>query len=151
MNINFPAVGVSVLCAMVVGFLWYGPLFGKAWAKEMNFDMSQKPPNSEMIRGTLLMLVGSFFLAFCLAHTVEAWRIVMSMVPMGQQAPMEPAKIPMVLALNSAGWTTIGYIMPVILNQVAYEKRSWKLFFINTGYYLASLLGMSFIMAYWVK
>lgn len=151
MNIFLPAIGVSVLSAMVIGFLWYGPLFGKAWAKEANIDISQKPPGKEIARSMGLMLIGAFLIAYCLAHNIEAWRIVMgSFAASGKMPGMDSSKISLALALNSAGWTTIGYIVPIVLNQVAFEKKSWKLFFINTGYYLVTLLAMSFTMAYWV-
>jgi hypothetical protein len=152
MNIFWPAIGVGVLSAMVIGFIWYGPLFGKAWAKEVGVDLTQKPPAKEFIRSMSMMLAGAFLLAYCLAHNIEAWRIVMGgFLASGQMPGMQASQIPMMLALNSAGWTTIGYIVPIVLNQVAFEKKSWKLFFINVGYYLVTLLAMSFAMAFWVK
>jgi len=152
MSIFWPAIGVGVLSAMVIGFIWYGPLFGKAWAKEVGVDLSQKPPAREFIRSMSMMLIGAFLIAYCLAHNVEAWRMVMGQfLASGQMPGMQASQIPMMLALNSAGWTTIGYIVPIVLNQVAFEKKSWKLFFINVGYYLVTLLAMSFAMAYWVK
>lgn len=152
MSLNWPAVGASVLANMVVGFVWYGPLFGKAWAKELGLDMSKKPPAKEMYRAMGIMLIGTFLLAYCLAYNVEAWRTVMGVTIASGQAPgMQASQIPMILAINSAVWTTIGYFVPMILNQVAFEGRSWKLFFINAGYYLTSLAIMSTILAYWVK
>ncbi len=151
MAIFWPAVGVSIIANMVVGFVWYGPLFGKAWAKELGLDMSKKPPAKEMYRSMGLMLIGTFLLAYCLAYNVEAWRIVMGVTIASGKAPgMQASQIPMVLAINSALWTTVGYFVPMILNQVAFEDRSWKLFFINAGYYLVSLAIMSTLMAYWV-
>ena len=77
MTIFWPAVGVSIIANMILGFVWYGPLFGKAWAKELGLDMSKKPPAKEMYRSMGLMLIGTFLLAYCLAYNVEAWRIVM--------------------------------------------------------------------------
>ena len=152
MSLYWPAVGASILANMVVGFVWYGPLFGKAWAKELGLDMSKKPPAKEMYRAMGIMLIGTFLLAYCLAYNVEAWRIVMGVTIASGQAPgMQASQIPMILAINSAIWTTVGYFVPMILNQVAFEGRSWKLFLINAGYYLASLAIMSTILSYWVK
>ena len=37
-DINYIAVVGAAVAAMVIGFLWYGPLFGKQWTKLMNFD-----------------------------------------------------------------------------------------------------------------
>ncbi|MBL8033589.1 MAG: DUF1761 domain-containing protein [Leptospiraceae bacterium] len=152
MNIFWPAIGVGVLSAMVIGFLWYGPLFGKAWAKEVGVDLSKKPPAKEMVRSMGLMLLGAFLISYCLAHNIEAWRIVMgTFMASGKMPGMQPSHIPMGLAINSAIWTSVGYFVPVVLNQVAFEQKSWKLFFINVGYYVVTLTAMSFTMAYWVK
>lgn len=152
MNIFWPAIGAGVLTAMVIGFVWYGPLFGKAWAKEVGVDMSQKPPAKEMMRSMGLMLLGAFLISYCLAWNVEAWRTTMTLMVASGKAPgMDATKIPLMLALNSAGWTTIGYFVPVVLNQVAFEKKSWKLFFINVGYYLVTLMAISFTLVYWVR
>src|SRR5688500_2921290 len=41
--INYAAIGVCVLWGMVFGFVWYGPLFGKLWARLMNFPTDFEP------------------------------------------------------------------------------------------------------------
>jgi hypothetical protein len=152
MSIFWPAIVASIAANMVIGFLWYGPLFGKAWAKEIGQDMSNKPSAKQMYKSMGLMLIGTFLLAYCLAFNVEAWRVVMGVTIASGQAPgMQASQIPMVLAINSAAWTTVGYFVPMLLNQVAFENRSWKLFFINAGYYLTSLAVMSTLLAFWVK
>jgi hypothetical protein len=33
LNINYLAIIIAVVAHFVLGFLWYTPLFGKAWAK----------------------------------------------------------------------------------------------------------------------
>ena len=40
MNINIMAIVVATVANFVLGFLWYTPLFGKAWAKEMGVDLT---------------------------------------------------------------------------------------------------------------
>lgn len=152
MNIFWPAIAAGVLSNMVLGFLWYGPLFGKVWAKEVGVDLNKKPPTKEMMRSMGLMMIGAFLIAYCLAHNIEAWRSVMvTMMASGKMPGMQPSHIPIGLAINSAAWTTLGYFVPVLLSQVAFENRSWKLFFITSGYYLVSLGIMSTIMAFWVR
>ncbi len=151
-SIYWPAIGAGILGNMVLGFLWYGPLFGKTWAKEVGIDMSQKPPAKAMVKSMSLMVIGAFLLAYTLAHNIEAWRFVMqTMMATGKMPGMQPSHIPIGLAINSAAWTTVGYIVPILFNQVAFESRSWKLFFINAGYYLVALGIMSTILAFWVK
>ncbi|EKR02073.1 PF08570 domain protein [Leptospira borgpetersenii str. Noumea 25] len=37
----------------------------------------------------------------------------------------------------------------MLINTVAFEGRSWKLFFINAGYNLISLQVIAMILSYW--
>src|SRR5258706_4307004 len=73
-HLNYWAILVAVAATMALGFLWYGPIFGKAWMKEMGIPAGSKPDPKVMRRGLILMLIGSFLTAFVLAHTGEAWR-----------------------------------------------------------------------------
>jgi Protein of unknown function (DUF1761) len=42
----------------------------------------------------------------------------------------------------------MGFFLPTLIHGVAWEKRSWKLFSINAGYYLVLLMLISFILVY---
>jgi hypothetical protein len=44
------------------------------------------------------------------------------------------------IILSSAIFTWLGFFVPVDLNTVAWENKSWKFFAINTFYHLGSLL-----------
>ena len=46
MDINYLAVLACAIVAMPVGFLWFGPLFGKAWARHMGFGGMQQDSGS---------------------------------------------------------------------------------------------------------
>jgi hypothetical protein len=140
-HINYAAIIIAVIVNFVLGFLWYTPLFGKAWAKELGFDTSQKPPTSSLIKGMVFMVIGNFFMAFVFSHNIAAW----DPRTWGHPEPMMP---PVMAALNAAIFTWLGFYMPVDLNAVAWEGRSWKLFFINTGYHLVSLLVVAMILVH---
>ena len=58
-SINFLAVGIAVVANFFLGALWYGPLFGKAWAAEMGISLDDRPDKWVMIRGMLLMVVAT--------------------------------------------------------------------------------------------
>jgi hypothetical protein len=55
-ELDWLAVLVATAAAMVFGFIWYGPLFGKAWAKASGIAMGSKPDP-----GRLLMTAVYFF------------------------------------------------------------------------------------------
>lgn len=37
-TLNAPVIGVAAIAAFFVGYLLYGPIFGKLWAREKDFD-----------------------------------------------------------------------------------------------------------------
>src|SRR3979411_1521354 len=66
-QLNYWAILAAVAASMVIGFLWYGPILGKAWMKEMGRPAGSKPDPKVMRRGLILMLIGSLLPVFVLA------------------------------------------------------------------------------------
>lgn len=140
-HINYLAIGIAVIAHFVLGFIWYTPLFGKAWAKEMGFDMTQPPPKGAMLKGMVFMLIGNFFMAFVFAHNMAVWNpVTWGLPPSEVSASMN--------ALQAAMFTWLGFFLPVDIGVVTWEMKSWKLFWINTGYHFASLLLVAMILAH---
>jgi hypothetical protein len=127
-----------VVANFILGFLWYTPLFGKAWAKEMGFDTSVKPAGGQIAKGMIFMVIGNFFLAYVFAHNIAAWSYV----------PGTEAMPPAIKIMNSTVFTWLGFYLPVDLSTVAWENKSWKLFAINTSYHFMMLLVASVILTY---
>ncbi|WP_420577942.1 DUF1761 domain-containing protein [Ekhidna sp.] len=70
-SINWLAVLVATVSAFIVGGLWYGPIFGKAWMAEMGFTEDDlKDANMAKIYGTAFVLefIIALQLAFFLGH-----------------------------------------------------------------------------------
>ena len=139
-QINMMAILIAVVANFILGFIWYTPLFGKAWGKEMGYDPNMKPEKSEMMKGMAFMVLGNFLFAYVFAHNIGAWQFVPGVKEMG----------PMANALNAAFFTWIGFYLPGQLGATVWEKNSWKLFAINTGYHLASLLVVAMILSHWM-
>lgn len=137
--LNYTAIFVTVVANFLLGFLWYTPLFGKVWAREMKFDTSVQPTGGQMAKGLIIMVIGNFLLAFVFAHNIGAWTFVPGMDGMPATGRI----------LNAAIFTWLGFFLPVDLTTVAWESRSWKLFFINSGYHLAMLLVAATILTLW--
>lgn len=136
MNINMTAILVAVVANFFLGFLWYTPLFGKAWAKEMGFDTNVKPSGGEMAKGMIIMVIGNFSLAYVFAHNIAAWSFV----------PGSSEMSPMANVMSSTFFTWLGFYLPVDIGTVTWERKSWKLFGINTGYHFMMLLVSSLIL-----
>lgn len=51
--------------------------------------------------------------------------------------------------LQTAFWLWLGFITPIQLMTTLFEDKPMKLYLINTGYQLTSLLAMSTILTLW--
>ncbi len=141
MQLNYWAIFASMAAAIVIGFLWYGPILGKAWMKEMGMSPDRKPAPGVMVHGMILMVIGSLLTAVMLALGVEVWRI--------SDWRLGPSASSATYGFFAAFFAWIGFIVPLLLGSVAWENRSWTLFGINAGYHFVSLQVMGIILAQW--
>lgn len=133
-DLNWVAIGASMLANIVLGFIWYAPQSptGKTWMREMKMPLNAKPDPKEMGKSMGLMLVGAFLMMFVLAHFMVGFR--------------DAFRLDGVATLGLMGGVTAGFLVwlgfmaPLSLNAVAFERRSWTLFGINAGYYLLTML-----------
>ena len=137
-QINMMAIGIAVVANFIFGFIWYTPLFGKVWGKEMGYDPNEKPQTGALLKGMITMVIGNFLMAWVLEHNRMAWSFVPGMADMPH----------IVIALNSSIFTWLGFYFPVDIGSVFWERKSWKLFFINTGYHLGMLVIASMILTF---
>ncbi len=132
--INYVAVVVAAIASMILGFLWYGPLFGKQWMKLSGVTMPKNGPPPGMWKNYLLALIGSLVMAFVLTH---------SLVFAGAYLGVTGVSA----GLHAGFWNWLGFIAPVTLGSVLWEGKSWKLWCLNNAYQLISLLVMGVILA----
>ena len=141
LQINVVAVLVATVAIFILGFVWYTVLFMKAWTKEMGYDPNMRPDRKALIKGMTISLIGNFLFAWVFAFYLAGWRLL----------PGGPAEFgTLAFALNSALSAWIGFFLPINLSRVAWEKHSWKLFFINSGYNLVSIGVIALILAFWI-
>ncbi len=133
--INYLAVLACMVASMVLGSVWYGPLFGKQWMAMMGMSPSSMPKQS-MAKLYAIQAVGSLVMAFVLAHALVYASAYMQVS--GAQA-----------GLMVGFWNWLGFIAPVTLGSVLWEGKSWKLWFLNNGYYLVLLCSMGLILSLW--
>lgn len=134
-EVNFLSVLIAAVAAMAVGFVWYSPfLFAKPWMKLMGYTAeSMKSKQKEMGKTYLISFALTLLTTYVLYHVM-----VMSMNFFHYDS--------FSTGLTSAFWMWLGFIMPVQMTNVLFGKEVWKLFFINTGYQLASVLSMGVVL-----
>jgi Protein of unknown function (DUF1761) len=132
--INYWAVIVSAVAQMVIGSLWYGPLFGKMWMAEMNYTSEKMASMKQKGMGMLYaaQAVGSLVTAYVLAHFVD----YLAVTTIGG-------------ALQLALWIWLGFFVTTALGLVLWEGRSKTFFYVNVAYHLISLAVVASILAVW--
>ncbi|MCG8468278.1 MAG: DUF1761 domain-containing protein [Gemmatimonadetes bacterium] len=69
--LNYLAIIIAAIVMMPIGYLWFGPVFGEAWAKEMGMEDEQ--PDG-MAKSLILIALGNLIMVFVLAHSQGVWR-----------------------------------------------------------------------------
>lgn len=132
--INYFAILLCGVAAMVIGYLWYGPLFGKEWMKlvGMTKDKMEKA-KADMPVTYGIMFGSSLVMAYALAHFV--WYAA-------------PGSLTLFIAVKTALWAWIGFVATVSLSRFIFapEKKPYTLLAIDAGYYLAVLVTMAAIL-----
>lgn len=135
-EVNYIAIFLAGVAAMVVGFLWYGPmLFAKPWMKLMGYtEGSMEKAKKDMGKTYGISFVLSLITAYVLSH-VMTLSLNFFNYPVLQTG------------LTTAFWMWLGFIMPVQATEVMFGGKKLKLFAINTGYQLVSLIAMAVVIA----
>ncbi len=157
MEFNFLAILVAALVPMILGFLWYGPmLFQKAWMKESGVtEEKMKSSNMPLIFGISLIMavILSFFTQFLVVHEMG----VMGMT----EGQLEGETVQAFLTEWSGKYRSFGhgaihgafaglmFVLPIMATNGLFERKSWKLIFINTGYWTVTLAIMGAIISGW--
>lgn len=129
-TVNLTAVVAAAVASLVVGWLWYGPLFGKAWVKLTGkTSMGNK---DEMPKSMVIVFVGSLATAWILSAFLQLT---------GSSAVLSSA-------LSVALWAWLGFQAPEAVGVVLWEGKSWNLFFLNAAQKLVNLLVIATVLTY---
>lgn len=138
LHINIIAILIAMVANFIVQMIWYTTLFAKSWSKEMGYDPNMRPDKKTMFKGMALTFISSFLFAWVLAFYLAGWKFI----------PGASEMNPFMTGINSAISVWIGFFIPVQLSRVVWEKHSWKLFFINSGYHLVATAVVAIILSY---
>lgn len=128
LGVNLTMVFVSAVVGMIFGGIWYSLLFGKAWAQSLGKTKGQL--GNPWI-GMAVMFVSLIVMALSLSLLMIFIDVV---------------KVSGGIKLGIVAG--IGFVAVAMLTNDVYEKRPMKLFLINAGYQVFSIIIMSAILAY---
>ena len=130
-NFNYWAILVAALFQWFLGALWYSPpLFAKPWAAMLGIKMDGEKKG--LATGMIASILCDLLLCFVLAHII-LWS--------GAASFARGALAGFIV------WC--GFFVAPNLPQGIYERRPFKLFAINNGYWLVGLLVSGGILAFW--
>ncbi len=129
-NINWLSVIVATIAAFILGSLWYSPvLFGKVWQKELGLsDEKIKNANIAVIFGT------SFVLEFIAALVLEMF--------LGPDANL-------ITGIIAGALVGIAWIATAIGTNYLFSRKSFRLFLIDSGYFIVFFIVMGGILGAW--
>jgi hypothetical protein len=130
---NFLAIALAILLNCALGYVWYTPLFGKAWRREVGLAPNHEERGAALAKGLIANVVSCLLIAFVLANNIAVW------TPSTWGVDVAPPDA-VVQAVEAAVFTWLGFFLPPLLNSVTWESRSLKLAGIHGGYYFVNLL-----------
>lgn len=122
---------------MVSGFIWYGPLFGKTWARVVGADIHDLAKRAEMQKKAaplyLVQFILVLFQAYVLAHFIKGWTDASG--------------------IETSLWIWAGFILPTVAGTAMWNNDSrsvaWARFGLQAGYQIICLIAFGFILGYW--
>ena len=126
--VDYLGIIVATLASYALGALWHSPLmFGDAWAKLSGMDKKIKSVSKKNMNlaygGTFLTTLITAFVLSLFLEEITAFN--------------EGLMLAFIIWLGFYGTTQLGMVL--------WEKKSFKLFLINSGHSLAALLVMAAI------
>ncbi len=133
-SISLLGVLGAMVLSIAIGFIWYGPLFGKQWIGLMGWKPEEADKKKQQGMGTsyMMLAIASLVSAYILgnfvriAGAVTAWE-----------------------GFTVGLWASIGFAAPILLSAVLWEGKPWKLYILNVGYQLVAWCAMGALLAIW--
>jgi hypothetical protein len=137
MEINYWAVLVCGVLAMVIGSIWYGPLFGKRWLQVIGATELDLERRKQMQREAAPLYVIQFalalFQAWVLAYYIVGWK----------DAP----------GVENALWIWAAFVVPTLAGTSMWNndqtKVKWARFLIQGGYQLVLFIAFGLVLGMW--
>jgi hypothetical protein len=125
-NANLLAIILAAVSGFLVGGIWYGPLFGKAWQREIGLS-DEAIASSNMLKIYGLTFAFSVLSAVFLGHLLAFFKTDLQHTMM-----------------ISVG-TALGFIFPAIGTNYLFGRKSGTLFAIDAGYWIFFYAAMGLV------
>ena len=137
LTVNYYAIGLGAVLSMVLGAIWYGPIFGKKWMEinEVSFENEEIRKKMQKSAGPLygIQFLLTLFQILVLAHLDADSQIAGG--------------------LERSLWIWAAFVIPTLAGAVMWTSKTTKLkwmhFFIQGGYQLVMFAIYGLLLQIW--
>ncbi len=140
-EINYLAVLVAGIASMVIGSIWYGPLFGKIFMEGVGMNIWSPEQKAAAMKDMWKMYLQQFICSLLVAY-------VLSHIIWGMNTAFDRSFDAM-SGLSTGFWIWLGFILPVKYGESLWTNKRFKYTAIDLGYWLILLMVMGMIIAAW--
>lgn len=135
--VNYWAIATGAIFSMVLGAIWYGPLFGKKWMEIVGVNPADLEARKKMQKSAgplyAVQFVLTLFQVLVLAHLVADTNIAGG--------------------LERSLWIWAAFIIPALAGAVMWTneaaKLKWARFLIQGGYQLVLFTVFGLLLQFW--
>lgn len=135
--VNYWAVFTGAVLSMILGFIWYGPLFGKKWMEIVGVDPADLEARKKMQKSAG-PLYGVQFVLTLFQITVLAYLVADAQSDGG---------------VERALWVWSAFIIPTLAGTVMWTNETarlkWARFLIQGGYQLVLFVIFGVLLQFW--
>ena len=129
-EINYLAVLVAGMVPMVIGAIWYGPIFGKRWLRLMDTSEEEIARDFNPLKTYGVSFLLALATAFGLSVLLDGFSGALH-------------------GVHAALVAVIAFVLPVGYQSVAFERRKTGLFALNLGYNLIAIMSQAILLSIW--
>lgn len=135
-TVNYMAILAAGVAQFILGALWYGPLFGKKWAKLMGFEIPDKAKMKAMQKQ---MAVSYGITALCSLLTAFVLANYLYYTNVGDASK----------GAIVGFFVWLGFVFTIQVTQSLWAGKSKVLVLIDSAYYLVGYMMMGVILTLW--
>lgn len=137
MAINYWVVITGAVFSMILGAIWYGPIFGKKWMEIIGIDPNDEEAKKKMQKSAgplyIVQFLLTLFQVLVLSHLIADTQIVSG--------------------LERSLWIWGAFVIPTLAGAVMWtntsRKLKWSRFLIQGGYQLILFIVFGLLLQFW--
>ncbi|MDA1028382.1 MAG: DUF1761 domain-containing protein [Bacteroidetes bacterium] len=134
--VNYLAILVAGLIPMILGSIWYGPLFGKKWMELEGKTEEELKAGFNPLKSYGVTFLFALLMAYVQLHVLDAFFFKNGLT--GAMA-----------GVQGGFWIWLGFVVTIGWQQVAFSGQNIVLWLINSLYNLTALIAMGAVLSVW--